>query len=142
MPELGASDIAHAHAALKSGRPTIGKDFRGGSFLIGLLKDSFRQNQFANLPWQTSRIACALKKELAIACTGDEAEVFELENRADCNTRQDLINFTKRSASESWAYLLHTTTGRICDIETGHVLVSRFGESRTKRGPPTTVVAA
>ena len=135
-PELTSSDINRAHAALDAGRPTIGKNLRGGSFLIGLFKESFRQNQFAELPWQTKRIACALQTELGLHCENAETEVYELGRRADCNSQHDLCTFAKRAACEAWSLLVNNTACRIVDIDNGLILVSCFGESPTLRGPP------
>jgi len=135
-PELSASDIDRAQVALEAGRPTIGKDFRGGSFLIGLTKHSFRQNQFAELPWQTKQISCALKAELGLACAHVATDVFELEARSDCNSKQDLCCLAKRTCNTLWSRLLHTSTCHIVDFDHRQELVSRFGESSTSRGPP------
>ncbi|MFK8055272.1 MAG: DUF2064 domain-containing protein [Saprospiraceae bacterium] len=135
-PELSVADLSSARKALDAGSPTIGKDFRGGSFLIGLSKDSFRQNQFAELPWQTCRIACALKEELGLFCQGDEADVYELSSRADCNSQHDLAKLAERSVDETLTALLLKSSRRICDGNARLVLVSCFGESPTLRGPP------
>jgi len=136
-PELSAADISRAYHALQSGHIALGNDFRGGSFLIGLQKDSFRQNEFAGLPWQTNRIGNALKQELSIGLNKQTQEVLELGHRADCNSRVDLLQFAQRSTLSLWTSLLLVSIGRICDRETGLVLVSCFGESTTSRGPPT-----
>jgi len=135
-PELTATDIAGAHSALKQGRPTLGKDFKGGSFLIGLLKDSFRQKQFAELPWQTKHIACALQTELGLHCKDPASEVYVLSARADCNSQQDLYSFAKRAVSEVWSILLNSCVRRMPILDTDLELVSCFGESPTLRGPP------
>ena len=136
-PELSTCDIKRAHTALQSGQTALGNDFRGGSFLIGLQKASFRQNQFAELPWQTDQIGCALRRELGLTCEGSITEVLALGSRADCNSKQDLKDFAKRATDTVWSALLHATTCRIVDFDNALELVSCFGESLTSRGPPT-----
>lgn len=135
-PELSSTDIIRAQLALEAGRPTLGKNFRGGSFLIGLLKKGFRQNQFAELPWQTNALACALKEALGLSASGNNADVLLLSGRADCNTQHDLSGLAKRLASDALATILNNPKGRVRAFETYIRLVSGFGESQTLRGPP------
>jgi glycosyltransferase A (GT-A) superfamily protein (DUF2064 family) len=141
-PELSAADIGRAYQALQAGHTAVGNNFRGGSFLIGLQKDSFRQNEFAALPWQTNRLGCALKKELSVGLDLDTQEVLLLGYRADCNLHVDLIQLAKRSASSLWTLLLFVSAGRVCDSVTSFGRVSRFGESTTSRGPPAGMLLA
>jgi len=136
VPELRASDISLAQYALSKGRPTLGKDFRGGSFLIGLLKDRFRQNRFAELPWQTNAIAHALKEELELNCNSDQTDIFFLGTRADCTTKHDLSGLAKRLASDSLATILNNPKGRVYTLETSFQTNAGFGESLSLRGPP------
>ncbi len=141
-PELSAADIGRAYQALQAGHTAVGNNFRGGSFLIGLQKDSFRQNEFAALPWQTNHLGCALKKELSVGLDLDTQEVLLLGYRADCNLHVDLIQLAKRSASSLWTLLLFVSAGRVCDSVTSLGRVSRFGESTTSRGPPAGMLLA
>lgn len=60
-PQLRLADIQRAAQALKNGGNVLGRDQRGGAYLIGLQRNSFSAASFQALPWQQ----LDLQKELA-----------------------------------------------------------------------------
>lgn len=91
-PDLTTSDILDAYANLLFGHATIGPSIDGGTYLIGIHKDSFQKEAFTALPWQTPFLRQALHtylKEL-------NCEVKNLAYKQDIDSYQDLSYFINR----------------------------------------------
>ncbi len=56
-PELTAKHLNKADQILNSGKQVLGKDKRGGAWLLGISKSSFDTDTFHNLDWESENFA-------------------------------------------------------------------------------------
>ena len=56
-PSLATEDILEAHKELASNQLVLGPDERGGAYLIGVSKSTFKKAQFQSLHWQSPSFA-------------------------------------------------------------------------------------
>ncbi|PIQ46899.1 MAG: hypothetical protein COW03_17955 [Cytophagales bacterium CG12_big_fil_rev_8_21_14_0_65_40_12] len=64
-PELTSEDLIWAKNRLEQGKNVLGKDSRGGAYLIGFSKQSFCKNDVLKVNWNTSLVYDQLKLILA-----------------------------------------------------------------------------
>lgn len=60
-PELTAEDLIWAKNRLEQGNNVLGRDSRGGSYLIGVSRQSFCENDILKVNWNTSIVYDQLK---------------------------------------------------------------------------------
>lgn len=80
-PELTKQDLIDAALQLKIGKAVLGPDHRNGAYLIGLKRQDFEADRFAQLPWQTAHTFEALTNHLK--------EPYLLSARQDVNNTED-----------------------------------------------------
>lgn len=85
-PFLHFQDLRKAAKSLSNGENVLGADHNGGAYLIGIRKDSWEQQSFLQLPWQTDTLFKALKNSFF----GDENYVF-LRTKTDLNSQVDIL---------------------------------------------------
>lgn len=106
-----------------------GPDFRGGSYLLGLQKAKFQQENFAALPWQTEHLAPALAQYLFCA--------LHLTSRRDWNNGVDVCADQHLLAGYSdWTFLLQLKELTSIETNLAQPTLAGFGESCPRRGPP------
>ena len=81
-PGLSTQLIHNARFSLDQNDLVLGPDYKGGAYLIGLSKDDFNKNLFANLSWRTSKVLQQLK-----AFSKDQVVI--LKPLSDFNTLSD-----------------------------------------------------
>ncbi|MCB0609049.1 MAG: DUF2064 domain-containing protein [Lewinellaceae bacterium] len=109
-PMLSVRDLHRATAALMAGKPCIGPDRRGGVYLFTLAKKEF-EPAFADLPWQTNRLAEGLN---GFFCR-QGSEPVRLAERSDVNTAGELIAFLyDRYRRTGWITRLHNIVQTVC----------------------------
>lgn len=77
---------------LRSGKSVLGASMRGGTYLIGLQKDSFHNESFAQLPWQTNKLFNALCQTVT-----KKSDLTLLSPERDLNTFYDVIKYLKEA---------------------------------------------
>ncbi|MBK6264111.1 DUF2064 domain-containing protein [Marivirga sp. S37H4] len=92
-PELANANWNDIQNKLSKGDSVLGPSLRGGTYLIGLTKETFNKQAFASLPWQTHQ----LFDELSKLCES-KAQVHILERIRDINTYSDLKLFIKKAS--------------------------------------------
>lgn len=85
-PEIYQTDWDYVIEQLQSGQNVLGPSLRGGSYLIGLQKESFEKSSFSQLPWQSQKLYQKLK-----GLCGFNTAV--LKTLRDLNTYHDLKKF-------------------------------------------------
>ena len=133
-PELRPADLLAAAAALATGREVIGRDRRGGAYLLGVAGERFAAARFAALPWETDRLAAAFAARAERLAAG----LTELTPRGDVNDAADLRRAARRLRGfRGWAALLARSRPR-AGASPGQVLrvAAGFGDSPGLRGPP------
>ncbi|SNR17537.1 DUF2064 domain-containing protein [Tenacibaculum jejuense] len=98
-PELNSEHILIAHENLIEHRNTLGPAFDGGVYLIGISKQQFQKDEFASLPWQTSK----LLEALSTLFTKENLSPLLLTPLKDVDSKSDLFYFlnTENSVLES-----------------------------------------
>ena len=88
-PDLNQVDISNAKELLRTSDLVIGPDHRGGTYLMGLSKESFQKDAFSRLNWQTQDLVSSLKAY----SFSNFLEVSELNRKADLNTKKDIGSY-------------------------------------------------
>lgn len=86
-PDLSVADLRRAARALANDQTPIGADRRGGVYMAGFSREQFDGESLIQFPWQTNRIADALRQY----ADRWQATVTELPVRADVNVRVDAL---------------------------------------------------
>lgn len=81
-PELSAHDISSAKASLDEGMNVIGKDARGGAYLIGVDLQHFNTADLEKIDWHSDSVC----EQLSLAL----GEVCQLSSKRDVNQFMDL----------------------------------------------------
>ena len=133
-PELRPAHLLRAARAVEGGGVAIGRDQRGGAYLIGVAAECFEPERFAALPWETGRLATAL----LAACGRAGLAKARLPLLRDVNRVADFADVLRRlRGTRSWSRWLRQGPRR---------LPRRAGTSRpasieqrgraSRRGPP------
>ncbi|WP_188462748.1 DUF2064 domain-containing protein [Marivirga lumbricoides] len=85
-PELINADWDQIQAHLIDGKSVIGPTLRGGTYLIGLSRQNFKRDKFAQLPWQTNLLFFQLQQY----CKVNNSPYSVLRKVRDINTYFDL----------------------------------------------------
>ena len=144
-PSLRREHLAAAARDLRAGARVLVPDARGGAAVLSVCADSFDADRFAGLPWQTRRLAGALRAGGYGTGGFAQAPLAEYAPLADLNERSDLRGPGLSAAAPSWLdVLLCTRAPRLLGSQMATGCAGRgFGESpRALRGPPTGAVAA
>ena len=96
-PELTSNDILSAADYLKLGEHVVGRDKRGGAFLIGLNLKKLELNNLLNVSWQTRSVATELGSML-------EAR-FLIKDVQDINSRVDIAGFSRKCSGLSSGFI-------------------------------------
>ncbi|MGF7214494.1 glycosyltransferase A (GT-A) superfamily protein (DUF2064 family) [Spirosoma lacussanchae] len=86
-PDLSPADLRRAANALAAGQLPAGPDRRGGLYLVGFDQTRFKADAVAQLPWQTSQLADALRQFVS----SQDTALLELPVRTDLNNSADII---------------------------------------------------
>lgn len=89
-PDLTTEDIRDTHTLLDDHSLVIGKDHRGGAYLIGLQSQDYDSAIFAGMPWRSPKLAEALMASAAGAYA-------ELKSKQDLNAYCDFQDLRKSS---------------------------------------------
>ncbi|OEK05438.1 TIGR04282 family arsenosugar biosynthesis glycosyltransferase [Roseivirga misakiensis] len=81
-PELTVNDILTADKQLSAGKQALGKDRRGGAYLIGLDITKDYNSVIKDVDWGSHKIYEQLSSKLG--------EVYELDRKIDLNYKQDI----------------------------------------------------
>lgn len=88
-PGLSSEDILLASNQLSEGRHVLGKDNRGGAYLIGLNLRDFDFSFFDHIRWNSSSVHDQLKGALGA--------VYELATKTDINHLQDIQELIRKT---------------------------------------------
>ena len=87
-PGLTSNILQSAKRNLENNDLVIGPDRRGGVYLLGISKNIFRENIFAELPWQQANLFSLIKlKTLDIGIS-----FVQLKTLTDVNFEKDLLS--------------------------------------------------
>lgn len=129
-PTLTTTDIRRAAKSLEAGQPVIGRDGRGGAYLIGLSAEQCQPGKLAQLSWCTDRLAADLESFL-----GPSAR--HLRPRQDVNTLADLERRWQSLKKLLWqlADLFAEWTAPQHEVR---LYARKTVRKRAERGPPET----
>ena len=91
-PDLKARHLTIAQNNLDDNTLTVGPSLDGGTYLITLSKKEFNEQEFAKLPWQTSKLLATLQKHLV----AKNENIQQLEFLKDVDNLTDLKYFLSR----------------------------------------------
>jgi len=130
-PALTSEDILKTVTLLHKNQAVLGPDKRDGAYLIGLNRDQFHFDSFAQLPWQTKDTFSSLQLYLC------NPELLKVKN--DFNKVSDIQDILKEALSKNFRYLLLSIIGyfqlfvfKIVDQDYKHF----FSQTGFLRGPP------
>lgn len=130
-PELRGEDLRAAAQTLADGRSVLGRDRRGGAYLLGVTRDVVEAPGFERLPWCTRSLANAFVRHV-----GGRDTAVDLPTRRDLNDAGDVRDVARRLRGlVGWAGGARVPTAAgaaTCGVGVG------FGESHYRRGPPAT----
>jgi len=92
-PGLGGVKWDKITEVMKQNRPVLGPTLDGGTYLIGLLRDSFKKDSFKRIPWKTGEVY----RTLADLLRSGGCELYEIEAQRDINRFKDLRYFLRTS---------------------------------------------
>lgn len=95
-PTLAASDLYAAQEALRHNSLVIGPATDGGAYLIGIQKESFQQETFCQLNWQTAKVLGELQAYARQHSEAPEKQFFLLAQKSDVDDEQGLIRELER----------------------------------------------
>jgi len=145
-PNLGLRELKCSTKALANGQQVLGADKRGGAYLIGIKKEQFQAQTFAQLPWQSANLLAALRNYLTedgktLHLRKSKAKVLcELKVLADLNTWLDLRilrSILLRQSIFLQLFLAWQNRPQRVSIEVVlHFLERVFIRAAARRGPP------
>ena len=94
-PGLGTVNWELITQMMKQNRPVLGPTPDGGSYLIGLTRDSFHKDSFRQIPWKTHNV----HQSLCTYLLNGGFDLYEIDPQRDINTFDDLLYFLKTSFS-------------------------------------------
>ena len=97
-PGLQKVDFEQVTHELAVGNCVLGPSLRGGTYLIGLTKSSFRKLQFEGLPWQSRHLFTSLNKIIVHA----KNNVVRLAALRDINSFHDVLAQIKKGDIVGW----------------------------------------
>lgn len=92
-PELTTEDILTADRMLGNQVNVLGRDKRGGAYLIGLNLEQFDLSSLKDIRWQSKDVSTQLEQTLG--------EVYDLSVKRDINSSYDFYDLLKTRASLS-----------------------------------------
>jgi glycosyltransferase A (GT-A) superfamily protein (DUF2064 family) len=90
-PGLGSVNWELITQIMKQNRPVLGPTPDGGSYLIGLTRESFHNDSFRQIPWKTRNVHQSLCKYLK----SGGFDLYEIDAQRDINKFDDLLYFLK-----------------------------------------------
>ncbi len=90
-PGLGSVNWELITQIMKQNRPVLGPTPDGGSYLIGLTRDSFQNESFRQIPWKTRNVHQSLCEYLK----SGGFDLYEIDAQRDINKFDDLLYFLK-----------------------------------------------
>lgn len=134
-PQLKARQIRNAFEALKVNKEVIGKDNRGGAYLIGLTKSNFDSRAFQELHWQTNRLFDELYNLLN---TSNDIEIlpvlYNLNTRAEASFVLKLSSFKSSLRKIILLFLSHHPARQNVFDQIGTSIIIFY--SKGLRAPP------
>ena len=129
-PALEVNHLLCAGQCLATSEAVLGRDNRGGAYLIGVSKKSFDQCSFQNLPWQSEILFTAF------SAIYDFVEVDVLEVLHDINTRADLLQYRRDIPFINW--LLRFVLSKLTIVISffNAIIIQKQVLIRKFRGPP------
>lgn len=101
-PDLKVEDILKTKELLQNQELVLGPDLRGGLYLIGIKKDAYDKNDFANFEWQSKNLQNSIvdfaKKRLY--------NFSKLLQKVDINFNDDLLAFLRTNWTIHFASIL------------------------------------
>ena len=133
-PQLTATLLRQAVAAVRQTGAVLGPATDGGVYLLGLSRARFATGTWAGLPWQTRQLGTALRRHLL----AQGAAVLRLPTLADVDTEADLaraitlplVGWLQRRLRQLRA------RRRVASGLVGPVLRRRARAAQPHRGPP------
>lgn len=92
-PELSVSDLQIAEKALASGKQVLGKDERGGTYLIGLDLESIQLSRLSDIEWHSAKVYAQLRSLMG--------SIYELGLLTDLNKYKDVLTFITNASALS-----------------------------------------
>ena len=131
-PLLNVKDLHNAASLLNTGKNVLGKDRNGGAYLIGLNRQSWNEDSFAKLNWQTNQLAFQLENEYF-----KNDELACLRSKSDLNSECDILSLSFMTYLSSLITLiLHFFEGVIHDTVSTNFDKKLALSSVQFRGPP------
>jgi glycosyltransferase A (GT-A) superfamily protein (DUF2064 family) len=146
-PQLRLTDIQSAEKALENDGNVIGRDQRGGAYLIGLQRSSFVAPTFQQLPWQQPELQEELARYLAIendfatlkSKASTTSALTQLRILADLATWTDLRRIWRFLLADDFfqALLQLIRLPQFSDREEDKlILLDSYLKHYSRRGPP------
>ena len=99
-PNLDINDLHQANNQVSNFKSCIGKTYQGGTYLIGLNKETWCRSEFENLPWNTPLLAEAIQEYLS-----SFGDLVVLGTKAEINLEKDLLDYIQVcSKNRLWRY--------------------------------------
>lgn len=131
-PYLTAEVLLQTEKLLDQGKPVIGADERGGTYLMAFTKDCFKKTDFEAIDWQTDRVFEQLKQQI-------KPSVLE-KDLTDVNDKSDLLRLIESAVelSSQLQQLLKELFAIKIDQETPDepYCIEHFCNYKINRGPP------
>ncbi|MEM9835229.1 MAG: DUF2064 domain-containing protein [Bacteroidota bacterium] len=142
--QLQRQDIRQALSHLDNGHAVLGRDHRDGAYLIGLHREQFSRDTFAELPWQQVGLYAALKAFLCQSVPADSdrglhlCQPKELRALADLNTAKDLATQLPWLRTDRFLAAILARINRPANTFTHTTFLSSLAAISTYqlRGPP------
>jgi len=95
-PDLTVADIqlANWQLAIKGGL-VLGPDLRGGTYLLGISKESFDYRKFVSLPWESSKLRHSFSDYSELL----NVSLYWLNAKSDFNTKEEIESYWSVSAA-------------------------------------------
>lgn len=131
-PLLNVKDLHNAASLLSTGNNVLGKDRNGGAYLIGLHRNSWNEKSFADLKWQTNKLAFQLENEYF-----KNEELVCLRSKSDLNTECDILSLSFITYLSSFIKVLLQLFKEVVYHPTTYTSNKRIALSSLQfRGPP------
>ncbi len=130
-PELSVSDIHSADHALDNGQSALGRDARGGVYLIGLDLSKIDSSTLAGIQWHSTSVYDQLSLQLG--------DVYKLTDKRDINKIEDLRVLLKCTSalSQGVRKFLKLILVSLITVTRGYQLIEHLIlQNHLDRGPP------
>ncbi len=135
-PQLSTTHILQAHKILQHTDAVIGRDYRGGAYLIGVKANAFCAATFVNLPWQTKYLHTNITRIFTSCNTIALPPLADINNCADAKKVVSFLSF-RSYLKKIISIILTSSKNPLFPVTSLKLLLLKIN-SRTWRAPPVT----